>query len=93
MTILLSYFGSTPSHDLSMPSTGFDYVSKFVVNIDTFLLCVDSVVKKVFVPHRAKEGSDKQRQSGKRRALDKIEQNVDVVRIDAAAVAHQGVSI
>jgi hypothetical protein len=55
MTILLSYPGSTPSHDLSMPSTGFDYVSKFAVNIDMFLLYVDRIDRMDLVFRRRRE--------------------------------------
>ncbi|TLU83185.1 MAG: DUF3387 domain-containing protein [Chlorobium sp.] len=58
MICQLSDVGSTCSHDLLMPSTRFDYVSKSVTNIDTFLLYVKGIDRKGFVSSRAKQSSE-----------------------------------
>jgi hypothetical protein len=84
MTILLSYLGSTRSYNLSMPSTGFDYVSKFAGNIDTLLEYVYGIDRKGFILRKAKQVSDRQKRSALQTVLGKMKQQVDVVRLDAA---------
>lgn len=58
MSTLLSVVVSTCSHDLLMPSTRFDNVSKSEENIDKFLLYVDGIDRKGFVSRRAKQESE-----------------------------------
>jgi type I restriction enzyme, R subunit len=58
MTSHLSDVGSTRSHDLLMPSTRFDYMSKSTANIDTLLLYVEGIDRKGFVSSRAKQSSE-----------------------------------